>query len=667
MTALKVIAFQGEVPRTSARLLSEGQAVEALNCKITSGRLDPLRGLLLTNTSLLADTIQSMYRYKFGAQLNWLVWDVSTDVVRSPTAQDALGRLFYTGDGEPRMTTYADAISGGGPYPAGFFVLGVVAPATAPTVAVTGGTGTAETRAYVTTFVTQYAEESAPSPSALGTGNTDGTWTISGLASPPPNSGAATAATANTPGSGFVTVTLNNTYGLAPYEQIEFSGIGGMTDLNGKFTITSITGNDVVVALDTAQTFTSSGTWARVAPHNTTGMKRRIYRSAGTDATYFFVAEIDASTTSYVDAVAGVDLGEVIPAIDTGPPPKNGSSLVVLANGALAMLAANQICFSEQYKPYSWPIGNRYSFASDGVALCAADNSVIILTDQFPLVATATVPEAASLASLDTYAPCVSKRGTVDIGGGCAYPGHDGLYVATPVSINKITERLYRIDEWKAINPTSFKAATYDGCYYAMHTGATGDTDRILKIDVHEPGSVTEVDERVDSLALNPWDGNLYVSKGSKIYQWDADDSNRYLTFWQSREYQLQHELNFSCAIVRAIYDDIVPVNNNTLTANTALLATSYGAAGCLNGAGVNVNAVNGSALQPVSSVTARRLQFSLMRRDQVVFSKSLTSSKPFKMKAGFKDNVYSLQIASSIPVYSVGVAQTIKELEGVS
>jgi hypothetical protein len=36
-------------------------------------------------------------------------------------------------------------------------------------------------------------------------------------------------------------------------------------------------------------------------------------------------------------------------------------------------------------------------------------------------------------------------------------------------------------------------------------------------------------------------------------------------------------------------------------------------------------------------------------------------------MKAGFKDNVYSLQIASSIPVYSVGVAQTIKELEGVS
>jgi len=666
MTAINIKALRGQVPRTSERLIGANYATAALNCKITSGRLDPLRGLAPVHTSMAA-AITTMYRYRFNAQDNWLVWGSVVDVVRSPTTQDALGRLFYTGDGEPRMTSYADAISGAGPYPTGFFVLGVVPPSTAPALVVTGGAAPVETRAYVTTFVTPYSEESAPSPAVVVSGNIDGSWDLSALEAPPPNSGTVSAAAADTPASGFVQVTLDTVRGLAPYEEITLSGITGMTDLNGQRQIVSINGSNVVLALATSQTYTAGGAWAREAPHNTTGMKRRIYRTVGTNTDYKFVAEIAATTAAYSDTVASTALQNAIPAIDTAPPPKNGHSLVALANGALAMVAGNQLCFSEQYKPYSWPIANRYGFAGNGVAACAAGNSVIVLTDQFPILATATVPESASLARLDTYAPCLSKRGTVDVGGGCAYPSHDGLYLVTPGSVKNMTENLYRYDEWQAINPASFKAAVFDRTYYAMHDGNALEQARIMVLDIMEADSITEIDERVDTLYANPWDGKLYAGQGNKILQWDADETNRYLSFWASRKYQMGPPLNFACAQVHARYGDIVPANTSVIESNTVLLANADNVDGAIAAAGVNSFALNGSALVPSPNLNQRRVQFSLLKEGKIVFTRDLNSTDPFRLPAGFKTEIYGVQIASSIPVYSVTVAQSMQELSQAS
>ena len=57
--------------------------------------------------------------------------------------------------------------------------LGVPAPSSAPTVSMTGGTGTPESRAYIYTWVSEYGEEGPPSnPSAVTSGAPDGTWTV---------------------------------------------------------------------------------------------------------------------------------------------------------------------------------------------------------------------------------------------------------------------------------------------------------------------------------------------------------------------------------------------------------------------------------------------------------------------------------------------------------
>jgi len=57
--------------------------------------------------------------------------------------------------------------------------LGVPAPATAPTLSVSGGSAPTESRAYIYTWVTEYGEEGPPSPpSTVTVDNADGTWTV---------------------------------------------------------------------------------------------------------------------------------------------------------------------------------------------------------------------------------------------------------------------------------------------------------------------------------------------------------------------------------------------------------------------------------------------------------------------------------------------------------
>lgn len=59
------------------------------------------------------------------------------------------------------------------------WLLGVPTPAAAPTLAIAGGaSATNRTTTYVYTWVTSYGEEGPPSPTVIGTGKIDATWTV---------------------------------------------------------------------------------------------------------------------------------------------------------------------------------------------------------------------------------------------------------------------------------------------------------------------------------------------------------------------------------------------------------------------------------------------------------------------------------------------------------
>jgi hypothetical protein len=672
MAALTIKAFRGQVPRVSDRLLEPNRAKRAMNCKITSGRLEPLRGLGLELTSTMS-AIKSIFRYRAWSGSSyteqWFTWRSDVDAVLSPIANDSVGRVYFTSeDFEPRMTTRDAGIGFGTAYPSAWYALGVFAPTAAPTISSVGGSGTQESRTYLVTYVTALGEESAPSPAAsVVTGFINGSWTVSGMQTAPPNSGTVSDAISIIPANNQVRVTLNTVFGLVAGDMITLSGVVGMTDLNKSHRIVSVdtVNSRVVVNLVTAQTYTSGGSWAKDAPHNTIGMTKRIYRSAGTVAAFLFVAEIAVGNTTYLDAVATADLGEEVSTSGLYAPPKNLTCLITLPNGCLVGLSGNEVCFSEPSRPYAWPDQNRYSFAGRGVALVPAGNSVIVLTESSPILYTGSDPSGMSPSVMETYAPCVSKRAVANIGGGCIYPSFDGLWMVGPGVAQKVTTNLYRIEEWAKLNPSTMIADYYDGQYYARYIA--DEKPRILIFNFTDRDSIVEVDDSADAMFRNEFDGRLYIAKDNKILSWDSNEGSYYESDWQSVDVQLGRPLNFAVAQVHADYAESRPIDTVQVAANEALMANLDAVGGFVCGDEFAAVVVAGSNLVPVSAESSRKVQFTLYKGGTPVFTKSVDSVKPFRLPAGYRTEVVSVGINASSPTYSVTIAESFAELAGAS
>lgn len=148
MGVLRLTAFSGEQPRITPRLLPDTAAQEARDVRLDDGGLTPTRQAV--QVTMATEGHQTIYRH--GSI--WLSWPGVVDAVPGPVAQD---RLYFTGDGAPKV------MAGGTTYP-----LAVPAPASALTAALSGtATGTeVVTRVYVFTWVTSLGEESEPSPAS---------------------------------------------------------------------------------------------------------------------------------------------------------------------------------------------------------------------------------------------------------------------------------------------------------------------------------------------------------------------------------------------------------------------------------------------------------------------------------------------------------------------
>lgn len=173
MPKLRFAQFSGEIPKLIPRLLPDSASQFTENVRLDDGALTPIRKPRLEHVFVGESNIQTVYKH----QGTWLSWDTVVNAVPGPVADD---RLYYTGDGAPKMrigTTVYD--------------LALAYPSTKPTVTVTGsGTGDIITRLYVYTWVTSFGEESEPSPvSSSVTWQSGQTVTLSGFVSPPSGRG----------------------------------------------------------------------------------------------------------------------------------------------------------------------------------------------------------------------------------------------------------------------------------------------------------------------------------------------------------------------------------------------------------------------------------------------------------------------------------------------
>lgn len=167
MPAINLIGFRGEQPLVVPRLLPETAAQRATNVRLNDGGLTPM----LVPAREADGAADALTIYRHGA--SWLTWSSVVNAAPGPVATD---RLYYTGDGVPKMLVSGTE-----------YDLGIAPPSPALTATLTGsGSGDVTTRVYVYTWVTGFGEESEPCAASNEVEWQPGyTVTLSGFASTP--------------------------------------------------------------------------------------------------------------------------------------------------------------------------------------------------------------------------------------------------------------------------------------------------------------------------------------------------------------------------------------------------------------------------------------------------------------------------------------------------
>lgn len=136
MTSSKVAEFKGMLPRVSPELLPGTAAQLARDVKLYSGDLIPTPAPVVFAAAGRSGPIRTLYalREPGTGALKWLTWAGDIDVVTPAADELSEQRFYYTGDGKPKVSTYALAVSGPPPYPAagGAYDLGLPLPTATP-------------------------------------------------------------------------------------------------------------------------------------------------------------------------------------------------------------------------------------------------------------------------------------------------------------------------------------------------------------------------------------------------------------------------------------------------------------------------------------------------------------------------------------------------------
>lgn len=273
---------------------------------------------------------------------------------------------------------------------------------------------------------------------------------------------------------------------------------------------------------------------------------KRIYRTVSTDASptdYQFVTQISAATTSYVDSLLAVDLGEVIPSLDWDPPPAGLRGLINLPNGMTAGFLGNDVYLCEPYRPFAWPLKYVQSVDTPIVGLGVFAETLVVLTRGFPHIMYGSDPNTFGGRRSELAESCVSKRSIVSMSGGVIYASPNGLVMIGPSGGQLLTDNIIDKEFWTSLNPSSIHACHYDGRYIGFYDNGTQGGFQL------DPGDPNQPFTMFDAYALAAYTDmvrdSLYLNISGTVRKWDSGGSP-YTYTWRSKVFETSGQQTFA-------------------------------------------------------------------------------------------------------------------------
>lgn len=762
-TAIKLARFFGEAPKISPELLPDTVGQYAFNLELSSGDLQPYRLPAPVAALDKPGTIKTIYPLvdTSTGELKWLHWTTDVDVARAQLEGDTTQRIYYTGDGAPKVTNYALATSGS-QYPTQSYTLGLPLPAATPVA-----TATTFTTAKVSTYARD-AGNTATIVTAAAHGLTTGDYvTISkvddntfNLTNTPVtvvnsttftyfNFGGQVATTTETTDSGFTAKTVSSyardasgvativttaVHTLAVGDYVTLTNIDNVsfnttsarvlsTPTTSSFTYSSpgavvsttsettaplgqvvrvnqgtveLAGSTLprtyvftyysqwdeesvpsepseTIFVKEGQTVTISGlpsSWTHGAGYNTTGMKVRIYRSVvGVSGTFYFkVGEVNLGTTTFTDDVDVSTLDELLESEDYDAPPSNMQGLLAIHNNMLVGFFGNTVCFSEPGKPHAWPIKYRRQVDADIISLAAFGTTLLALTDRTPWKFDGNNPAAVSSARTDYILPCLSKRSVINIGFGVVWSSAGGLAVySTSIGTDYLTKNVHSWTTWPiAVTPSALYGAYYRGRYF----GSDGTSTFLFERNDQIGGHLVETDIQFTAAHYRAAEDAFYYAHDGVVYLWNAPQAPAATLDWKSKVFTTKSPINMGAARVIADYGDtesaeqIAAQNAAIVAANAALIAGGTNPMGALATSMANELTLATSSLTPLIGDDPDVL-FQLFVNKELVFTRSLTSSEPFRMPTGYRADTFEIRVATKVRIRAIHLAETMQGLKG--
>lgn len=343
--------------------------------------------------------------------------------------------------------------------------------------------------------------------------------------------------------------------------------------------------------------------------------RKWIYRtitgqSSGTD--YQFVAEIADGSTSYTDSTLNKNLAETMFSIDFEMPPATLVGLVNMPNGMAAGFIKDgiDVCFCEPYRPYAWPTKYKQVVDYPIMGLGTFGETLVVCTKGQPYVMFGTDPNAISVKKLELAQACVSKRSIVNMGDSVMYASPDGLVRVGPGLTDLVTGGFIHKEFWTSLNPSSIHAYCYDGKYIGFYDNGTPGSfvfdprDEMAPFALCSNTSTAGYQDVVRD--------TLYLAVGSDIVKWETNATKLSYT-WKSRIVETPKKVNFGWAKVEA------------------------------NAYPVTLKVYGGGVLRA---------------------TKSVTSSKAFRLPAGYVADYWEIQLEGQNEVTGVYLAQSYGELQ---
>lgn len=396
--------------------------------------------------------------------------------------------------------------------------------------------------------------------------------------------------------------------------------------------------------------------------------KLRVYRtvtsSTGT-ATFFLVAEQTYSTLTYADSAtdATVSANAQLASTLWTAPPSDLKGWVAGANGMIVGFRGNEIWFSEPYRPHAWPAVYALTVEYPIVGLGAVGQNIVVCTEGFPIVVTATHPASATQAKLATFEPCLARGSILSTPDGVYYASQNGLVLVANGTATNITREMVTRDEWQSFTKTqTLRAGKLGFAYYAYGTALLG----VFQADAWVSAATQAedflgayngvlIDPNHDRVAFNVlrrtgvtvnitndvWSGELFVLlNDNKVYWINLADTAPTPEVWLWRSKIFQTSLKKNLEALR-IYFSVPPGVSITLgTRNTDLVQT------------LQAN------------------QYGLVRiyaDGTLVMTRELrTSGELMRIPSGFKADFWQIEVEGRVNVYSLQWATSAKELASV-